>query len=197
MPRRACLPLIALALLSAAAGVWARQPGELPSAITDPELARTDYVENCGGCHGVQGRSAPAELPQLRDRVGYFLCTPASRAYLLRLPNVAHSRIRDNQQLADLMNFVAFGLGGASTPAKAAPFTADEVARERLLVLSSTSLSKERARHVESAIKHCNAPADMRRFYPAAAGYSGPGRRASTSNDVLPRHAASQMQQGD
>ncbi|MFD2428854.1 hypothetical protein ACFSUK_13245 [Sphingobium scionense] len=40
--------------------------GLLPSAITDPDLARSDYVENCGGCHGVQGSAAPAALPELR-----------------------------------------------------------------------------------------------------------------------------------
>ncbi|HEX7853418.1 MAG TPA: cytochrome C [Sphingobium sp.] len=157
-------PLLALCL--AAGAMAARQPGELPAAVTDPELARADYVENCGGCHGVQGRSAPAELPELRDRVGWFLCTPGSRAYLLRLPNVAHSRITDNQQLADLMNFVVFGLGGASAPASAVPFTAEEVARERKLALTAASLRQERAHYVDSAIRACRAPATLRQFYP-------------------------------
>jgi hypothetical protein len=137
----------------------------LPSAISDPALAQSDYVENCGGCHGVQGSSAPAELPELRDRVGYFMCTPEGRAYLIRLPNVAHSRIKDNQQLADLVNFVIFGIGGASTPADAIPFTADEVARERKFALSSASLKAERATHVEAAIRKCHAPASLRQQY--------------------------------
>ncbi|HEX7874327.1 MAG TPA: cytochrome C [Sphingobium sp.] len=148
------------------AGLAARSADALPVAITDPELARIDYVENCGGCHGVQGRSAPAQLPELRDRVGYFLCTREARAYLLRLPNVAHSRITDNQQLADLMNFVVFGLGGPSAPRDAAPFTAEEVARERQFALSSVSLKQERARHVEIAIRRCHAPAALRQMYP-------------------------------
>lgn len=142
------------------------EPRPLPAAITDPALARSDYVENCGGCHGVQGLSAPAELPELRDRVGYFMCTPESRAYLIRLPNVAHSRITDNQQLADMVNFVVFGLGGASVPAGSSPFTADEVTRERKFALSSASLTAERARHVETAIRKCHAPASLRQFYP-------------------------------
>jgi methylamine dehydrogenase light chain len=34
--------------------------------ISDPELARSDFVEHCGGCHGPDGRSAPAALPELR-----------------------------------------------------------------------------------------------------------------------------------
>jgi hypothetical protein len=164
--------LIGVAGLVLAAGVLLppviAQPSltVLPAAITDPELARSDYVENCAGCHGVQGRSAPAQLPQLRDRVGWFMCTPQARAYLIRLPNIAHSRITDNQQLADLVNFVVFGLGGASVPKDARPFTAAEVERERVFALSGASLKRERARHVEEAIRKCRAPAAMRDLYP-------------------------------
>jgi len=161
------LALLAAAGLAAGATAAARPDARpLPAAISDPVLARSDYVENCGGCHGVQGLSAPAELPELRDRVGYFMCTPESRAYLIRLPNVAHSRITDNQQLADLVNFVIFGLGGASTPPDTRPFTAEEVAHERQFALSSASLKAERARHVETAIRKCHAPASLRALYP-------------------------------
>ena len=157
--------LLASAMALAGVSVAARPGDGLPSAITDVEQARMDYVENCGGCHGVQGRSAPAEVPELRDRVGYFLCTPAARAYLLRLPNVVHSRIADNQELADMMNFVVFGLGGASAPRDAAPFTAAEVAQNRPLVLASVQLRQERARLVEGAIRACHAPRSLRLFY--------------------------------
>lgn len=144
--------------------------GALPAAVTDPAMARADYVEQCAGCHGVQGSTAPAALPELRGRVGWFLCTPQARAYLIRLPNVAHSRIRDPQQLADMMNYVIFGLGGRSTPTGAAPFTAEEVAHERQFPLSAASLKAERARHVEAAIRQCKAPASLRLLYPGQKG---------------------------
>ncbi|PZU58540.1 MAG: cytochrome C [Sphingobium sp.] len=171
MRRGGRLALLGMAGLAVGAGA-ATQPGKsvLPAAITDPVLARSDYVENCGGCHGVEGRSAPAQLPELRDRVGYFMCTPQARAYLIRLPNVAHSRITDNQQLADLVNFVVFGLGGASTRPDAVPFSAEEVARERRFALSSASLKAERARHVEAAIRKCHAPVSLRALYPSPPG---------------------------
>lgn len=144
--------------------------GALPAAITDSAMARADYVEQCAGCHGVEGSTAPAALPELRGRVGWFLCTPAARAYLIRLPNVAHSRIRDPQQLADMMNYVIFDLGGPSAPANAAPFTAQEIAHERQFPLSAASLKAERARHVESAIRQCKAPASLRLLYPGQKG---------------------------
>ena len=64
-------------------------------------------------CRAIQ---RPADIPVLRDRVGYFMCTKEGRDYLIRLPNVAYSAIDDNQELAEMMNFVVFGLGGASAP---------------------------------------------------------------------------------
>ncbi|HUD91948.1 cytochrome C [Sphingobium sp.] len=163
---------IALLLLGGTVTLHAALPpmGLLPAAIIDPDMARADYVEQCAGCHGIQGSTAPAKLPELRGRVGWFLCTPQARAYLIRLPNVAHSRIKDNQQLADMMNYVVFGLGGASAPPDAAPFTAEEIARERQFALSTTTLSAERARQVESAIRQCGAPASLRLLYPGQKG---------------------------
>jgi hypothetical protein len=168
--RRLVAMAVGAAIVSAAAAATAPHTRALPAAITDPVVARSDYIEHCGGCHGVDGRSAPAQVPELRDRVGYFMCTPEARAYLVRLPNVAHSRITDNQELADLVNFVVFGLGGASAPVDAEPFSAAEVARERRLALSGPSLKAERARLVAAAIRRCGAPASLKRFYGSARG---------------------------
>lgn len=169
--------LLALAFMSAGLAIYDRATAgtDQPStAIAEADLnaGRADYIEQCSGCHGAHGRSAPAQLPELRDRVGYFMCTPEARAYLLRLPNVAHSRLTDNQQLADLMNFVIFDLGGASVTKGALPFTADEVARERQHALSSVSLKAERARYVEQAIRKCRAPESLRSFFTAPAPIS-------------------------
>lgn len=166
----ACVMALATCVLGAAmaqaAGLQtAASVNPLSIALSDPELAQWDYVEQCAGCHGVQGKSAPADLPELRNRVGYFMCTPQTRAYLIRLPNIAHSRILDNAQLADMLNFVVFGLGGTSAPKGSRPFSADEVARERKLALVSVSLKAERAKHVEAAIRHCGAPASLRAMY--------------------------------
>ena len=166
-------PLIRIGLpaLLALAGVSARAAGDVPSppaaaASSAMTLPQSDYIEQCGGCHGIQGTSAPAAIPVLRERVGYFMCLPEGRSYLIRLPNVAHSRITDNAQLADLMNFVVFGLGKGSTPAKARPFAGDEVRRERQNAMNSVSLVKVRAGIVDKLIHKCGAPASLRYFYP-------------------------------
>ena len=161
---------IAVALAVAAPALSAGDPraetvAKGLAAIGDPELAKADYVEHCAGCHGVQGLSAPAKLPELRGRVGYMMCTVDTRAYLLRLPNIAKSRISDNQQLADMLNFMVFGLGGTSVLPGTKPFTAAEVGYERQFALTSASLVRERKRHVETAIGKCGAPASFRNFY--------------------------------
>ena len=134
---------------------------ELP-LLTTPE---SDYVEYCSGCHGMQGNSAPAEIPVLRDRVGYFMCTKEGRDYLIRLPNVAYSAITDNQELADMMNFVVFGLGGNSAPRGTRPFTAPEVRRLRAEALGTQSLIAARAAVVDKMVSTCAVPQSMKFFY--------------------------------
>jgi len=131
--------------------------------------AQSDYVEHCSGCHGMQGNSAPAAIPVLRDRVGYFMCSSEGRDYLIRLPNVAFSALDDNQELADLMNFVVFGLGGASAPKGAKPFSAAEVAALRQQALTTQSLVETRARIVGDLVRSCGVPATMKKF---SDGYS-------------------------
>lgn len=137
------------------------------SAPAMPELTapQSDYVEYCSGCHGMQGNSAPAEIPVLRGRVGYFMCIKDGRDYLIRLPNVAYSAIDDNQELADMMNFVVFGLGGNSAPKDAKPFTAAEVKRLRNEALATQSLVAARARVVDKMISTCAVPQSMKFFY--------------------------------
>ena len=152
--------LAAIALLSGIGGAEAEPALPL---LTTPQ---SDYVEHCSGCHGMQGNSAPAPIPVLRDRVGYFMCTREGRDYLIRLPNVAYSAIDDNQELADMMNFVVFGLGGASAPRTAKPFTAAEVARLRRDALATQSLIVARMKIVAGlSTSDCAVPDSMKFFY--------------------------------
>ena len=125
--------------------------------------AQSDYIEYCAGCHGIQGSSEPARIPRLAGRVGYFLCLPEGRDYLIRLPNVAHAAIADPQELAEMMNFVVFTLGRDGIPDGARPYTGAEVARLRPLALKTgTSLAAVRAELVEKLIRRCGAPESLR-----------------------------------
>ncbi len=131
---------------------------------------RSDYLENCAGCHGVDGRSAPAQVPELKGRVGYFMCNEEARDYLIRLPNVAHVAIPDPQDLANLVNYMVFALGEDSVPRDAKPFAAEEVAELRKHPLHNQSLVAERARLVEELVRECGAPASLSEFYDDALG---------------------------
>lgn len=151
----------------AALAVPAALAAALPVAprVYTPAEARSDYIEHCGGCHGVAGTSAPARVPELRGRVGYFLCTPEGRAYLVRLPNVAHAPLADPAALAALLNFVVFDLGAGSAPRGAAPYSGAEVAPLRRDPLVRISLARERARLVAAIRRRCPAtPASLARY---------------------------------
>ncbi|HKB95773.1 MAG TPA: hypothetical protein VKB94_02920 [Rhizomicrobium sp.] len=149
----------------AAAILFCASPASAAPALPELTTPQSDYVEHCSGCHGMQGNSAPAEIPVLRDRVGYFMCTREGREYLIRLPNVAYSAITDNQQLADMMNFVVFGLGGNSAPKAAKPFAAAEVAKLRTRALGTQSLIAARAEVVNGMVGRCAVPQSMKFFY--------------------------------
>ena len=154
------------AIYPAFAGQGGDQSGLPASYPANMDQAQSDYVEHCGGCHGIKGDAAPADLPNLQGRVGWFMCLPEGRNYLMRLPNIARSRITDNEQLAALMNFMVFGLGGRSTAPGTRPFAADEVAIGRTQAFSAVSLVQVRTQLVEKVIRKCGAPASLRLMYP-------------------------------
>lgn len=155
---RVALPCAILWLFAVVANASANAPAVSPRFST----AQSDYVEYCAGCHGVQGRSAPAPIPELRERVGWFMCTPEGREYLIRLPNVSHVPLADNGDVASLMNFVVFGLGGASAPSGARPFDAAEVRQLRARALKpGIQLQAMRRRIVADMLRRCGAPRQL------------------------------------
>jgi mono/diheme cytochrome c family protein len=154
-------------LVLAFASIAAARPA---TAAGDPHLsARSNYLERCGGCHGVDGRAFAATVPDLAGKAGYFLCDPAGRDYIARLPNIVFSRLTD-PELTALLNYVAFDLGGASTPAGARRYTPAEVALARRRALSIPDLEAYRARVVQGLISRCGAPQSLASDYVTAGG---------------------------
>lgn len=156
MARAASLVLL-LAMLGLIGSASVRSHAGEPAATP---IARTEaaYLMRCGGCHGVEGVSVPGLVPTLRDQVGIFACTAEGRDYMLRVPNVAMSRIDDDGLLAAVMNFVVFRLGGASTPARTLPYTAAQVHAARGRPFDSTDIEALRAQVMSRAIQACAAP---------------------------------------
>jgi mono/diheme cytochrome c family protein len=154
------LRIFAIFVLAGIAPLAVASAGE-QHAVTQLSEVQSLYLQHCGGCHGIQGDSAPREIPSLRGQVGSFLCTAEGRAYLIRLPNIALAPVSD-QKLADVMNFVVFELGG---PAVQSPrYTAAEVAQLRARPLTDTGLADYRARIVKDLIRRCGAPVSLRTY---------------------------------
>jgi cytochrome c553 len=128
-----------------------------------PRHAESNYLLACGGCHGLSGVSNGGRVPQLKGLVGYYLRSREGRAYLPRLPNIAFAALND-QELADLLNYVVFDLGGASTPAGAKPYAAAEVARRRAHPLTEVALSAYRRRLVTMLIADHGAATALREY---------------------------------
>jgi len=122
-----------------------------------------DYIVACAGCHGIQGLSNPNLVPNLQGLVGYFMALPEGRAYLGRLPNVAFSTLSD-EQLAAVLNYMVFELGGASAPVGARPYVATEVGELRKRPLTEVTLSAYRRQLVETLILRYQAPETLRGY---------------------------------
>ncbi len=155
--------MTAAALAAALAAVLIAAAGGRAHAGQPPSISpKANYIERCGGCHGVDGRSVAALVPDLKHTAGYFLCDEEARAYVARLPNVAFSQIND-ADLAAMLNFVVLDLGardGPPQPGAAAPrpYTAAEVGRLRRTALTIPDLKAYRQRIVGRLVARCAAP---------------------------------------
>ncbi len=145
--------LIALALLPAAVHA------ELSPIPPDREV----YLLNCGGCHGLDGVSNSQIVPDLKDQVGHFLALPEGRRYLVRLPNVAFS-VTTDAELATLLNYAVFTLGGESVPKGAKPYSAAEVGSLRKQPLNEAALFQYRQTLVDTLIDKYKATTALRLY---------------------------------
>ena len=66
----------------------------------------------------------------MKDFVGYFLHSAEGRDFLIRVPGVAHAAIND-EELAELMNWLLVSFSEEQLPAGFTPFTESEVHRLR------------------------------------------------------------------
>ncbi|GAJ27806.1 hypothetical protein [Acidomonas methanolica] len=162
--------LHALLGVVAVAGVLVTPTPDVRAAIPPGEAthwasARTGYLLGCGGCHGEHGHSSPAIVPDLTGQIGYFLCTPEGRAYLVRLPNVAFAHL-PSDQLAALVNYMVFNLGGSSAPKDARPYDAAEVDRLRREPFRMTDFIAYRQKVVAGVVRACPQAAHFSSFAP-------------------------------
>jgi mono/diheme cytochrome c family protein len=110
---------------------------------------REDFARHCQGCHGHEGVSV-AEVPRLRDRVGYFAHTVEGRAYMVQVPNVLQARLSD-VRLAAMLNWMLGAFSAAQLPRDFRPYDADEIATLRTQRLAS--VGRRRAEVVQGLVE--------------------------------------------
>ena len=97
----------------------------------DPRIA---YWLHCGGCHLLDGRGAPPEVPSLINEPGHIAMMPGGREYLMQIPGVAQSGL-DNDRLADVLNFMLQTFSKEKLTTDFQPYSGSEVSRYRRQVL--------------------------------------------------------------
>ncbi len=92
--------------------------------------AQIDYMVNCQGCHGDDGRGSVGHVPDLRGELGLMLGEPGGRRYLVQVPGSRNAAI-DDASLAALLNWMVPAFSAATLPEGFEPYSADEVGRFR------------------------------------------------------------------
>ena len=107
----------------------------------EPRRAHFNYQLYCQGCHTPNGAGAEA-VPQLRNEVGRFLGSREGREYLVRVPGASSSVLND-QELAEVMNWIVFNFAGDSLQQPFEPYSATEIGQVRQFPLTEIEQYRE------------------------------------------------------
>ncbi|HZO82458.1 MAG TPA: cytochrome c [Candidatus Binataceae bacterium] len=128
-------------------------------------MARADgqgiFVSNCAVCHQADGNGVAGVYPPLAGSVGRYVTLKGGRAYLIHvLSNGMGGKIQvgsesfegdmppwpqfNDQQMADVLDYVLTGLNAKLLPKDFKPITAAEVHAERAKQFSSEQLHAQR-----------------------------------------------------
>lgn len=151
--------MIARRSLSAGVGAVLALALVAPSAGAQAS-AKSAFLERCGGCHGLDGKSAAVLVPDPRDQVGYFLARqrdgPMSRGFRTWPFPASPTRRWPGSSTTPSLPW------GASAPAGAKAYSAAEVGRLRRQPLTATDLVAQRAAVAEAVIAACPAAVGLR-----------------------------------
>jgi mono/diheme cytochrome c family protein len=112
---------------------WVREASMIAIALAAPAMAQSPaelYTMNCWGCHLPHAEGIRGTVPRLAHSMGSFLRLPEGRAYLARVPGVANSPL-DDQQIADVLNWMLETFSKDELPQDFRPYRADEIRKYR------------------------------------------------------------------
>ena len=107
----------------------------LPFSNTYGASPRTNYLLYCSGCHLVNGKGSPPNVPTLHHELGRMMAVQEMRSYLLRVPGASHTPLSDND-LAAVVNWVLTEFNEETLPEDFQPIHAEEVTEARKDILA-------------------------------------------------------------
>ena len=109
-------------------------------AHAEPDVAERralfNYQMFCQGCHAIDG-SGHKSVPELKNSMHQFMASQSGREYLVRVPGSANSTL-DDEQLAEVLNWMLVNFTKKETKQRWQPFIASEVAEYRKRPLFET-----------------------------------------------------------
>lgn len=122
---------LALGVLAGLAGAtWATQGAVRDTGVSNPALARQNWILKCQGCHRPDATGTSETTPAMAGVVAQFLHVPGGREYLARVPGVSTAPLAD-ADLAELLNWTLYRFDGEHVPADFKPYSAAEIGRLR------------------------------------------------------------------
>lgn len=97
---------------------------------------------HCMGCHMIDGKGMPPEVPAFDDLLGEIISKEGGRAYLAQVPGASQSPLND-EQLAEVLTWVLREFAGNSLPEDFQDISAQEVSRFRPVTLTNPGLVRE------------------------------------------------------
>jgi hypothetical protein len=102
------------------------------SSLANP---RSDYLMHCAGCHLVDARGVPPDVPSLSGPLGQLVASAAGRDYIARVPGAAQAPLNDDE-LAAVFNWLLFEYNRDTLPKNFVPLRGSEIAESRARVLA-------------------------------------------------------------
>ena len=65
-------------------------------SLTAVGSPKSDYMVHCMGCHMMNGKGLPPEVPAFDSTLGNIVGKPGGRAYVIQVPGASQSPIDDH-----------------------------------------------------------------------------------------------------
>lgn len=114
-------------ILALTSALWVHA-GDAQVSVDNPanSQALTNYMLNCQGCHAPDGSGVDGKVPSMLGQAGKFLHVEGGRDFLVQVPGSANSSLND-QDLAELLNWMLFRFSAAEIPDDFVPYSESEI----------------------------------------------------------------------